>query len=43
MDRLSSTLFHDAGPKHFLPFYYKIMNYEDGRYDQLQRSGLSAD
>ncbi len=26
--RLSATIFHDVAPKDFLPFYYKIMNYE---------------
>jgi hypothetical protein len=29
--------------KDFLPFYYKIMNYQEGPYDQLHRSGLTAD
>jgi hypothetical protein len=43
MDRLSATIFHDATPKDFLPFYYKIMNYDEGPYDQLHTSGLSAD
>ena len=43
LDRLSATIFHDASPKDFLPFYYKIMNYEEASYDELHRSGLSAD
>ena len=43
LDRLSATVFHDASPKDFLPFYYKIMNYQEGAYDQLHLSGLSAD
>ena len=43
MDRLSATIFHDASPKDFLPFYYKIMNYQEGPYDELHTSGLSAD
>ncbi len=43
LDRLSATLFHDARPKDFLPFYYKIMNYQEGPYDELHTSGLSAD
>ena len=30
LDRLSATIFHDASPKDFLPFYYKIMNYQEG-------------
>jgi len=43
LDRLSATVFHDAKPQDFLPFYYKIMNYQEGPYDQLHTSGLSAD
>jgi hypothetical protein len=43
MDRLGATVFHDASPKDFLPLYYKIMNYEEGAYDQLATSGLSPD
>ena len=43
LDRLSATLFHDAKPADFLPLYYKIMNYEEGPYDELHTSGLSAD
>jgi len=43
LDRLSATIFHDARPQDFLPFYYKIMNYTEGPYDQLHTSGLSAD
>jgi len=43
LDRLSATIFHDATPKDFLPFYYKIMNYQEGPYDQLHTSGLTAD
>ena len=43
LDRLSATVFHDAKPQEFLPFYYKIMNYEEAPYDQLRGSGLSAD
>jgi hypothetical protein len=43
LDRLSATVFHDASPKDFLPFYYKIMNYQEGPYDELHLSGLSAD
>jgi len=43
LDRLSATVFHDASPKDFLPFYYKIMNYQEGPYDQLHTSGLTAD
>jgi hypothetical protein len=43
LDRLSATVFHDATPRDFLPFYYKITNYTEGQYDQLHTSGLSAD
>jgi hypothetical protein len=43
LDRLSATMFHDATPKDFLPFYYKIMNYQEGPYEQLPTSGLTAD
>jgi hypothetical protein len=43
LDRLSATLFHDASPKDFLPFYYKIMNYQEAPYEQLPTKGLSAD
>jgi hypothetical protein len=43
LDLLSATIFHDARPQDFLPFYYKIMNYEEAPYDQLPTSGLSAD
>jgi hypothetical protein len=43
LDRLSATVFHDATPRDLLPFYYKIMNYAEGPYDQLHTSGLSPD
>jgi hypothetical protein len=43
LDRLSQTVFHDATPEEFLPFFYKIMNYKEGPYDQLHLSGLTAD
>jgi hypothetical protein len=43
LDRLSETIFHDATPSDFLPFYYKIMNYQEAPYDQLASAGLSAD
>jgi hypothetical protein len=43
LDRLSLTVFHDAKPEDVLPFYYKIMNYEEAPYRQLPTSGLSAD
>ncbi|HUA62383.1 MAG TPA: hypothetical protein VML19_26745 [Verrucomicrobiae bacterium] len=43
LDRLSATIFHDAGPKDFVEFYYKIMNYQEGPYETLNTSGLTAD
>jgi len=43
LDRLSATVFHDASPKDFLSFYYKIMNYREGPYEELHTSGLSPD
>jgi hypothetical protein len=43
LDRLGATVFHDAAPQDFLPFYYKIMNYQEAPYEQLHLSGLSAD
>ncbi len=43
LDRMSLTLFHDAKPEDILPWYYKVMNYEEAPYRQLPVSGLSAD
>jgi hypothetical protein len=43
LDRLSSSIFHDATPKDFLPFFYKIMNYQEGSIDEIPTTGLSAD
>jgi len=43
LDRLSATVFHDASPKDFLSFYYKIMNYQEAPYTELPAKGLSAD
>src|SRR5215813_930735 len=43
LDHLSATIFHDATPKDFLPFYYKIMTYKEGPYEEIPKSGLSAD
>jgi hypothetical protein len=43
LDRLSATIFADAKPPDFLPLYYKIMNYQEGPYEQLHLSGLTAD
>ena len=43
MDGLSATLFHDAKPKDFEQFYYKLMNYQEGPYETLHTSGLTPD
>jgi hypothetical protein len=43
LDCLSATLFHDAAPKDFVQFYCKAMNYEEGTYETLNTSGLTAD
>jgi hypothetical protein len=40
--RLCSTIFADATPEDFTPFYYKIMGYDEAPYDQLPASGLSV-
>lgn len=41
--QLGSTLFHDARPEDFLPFYYKIMSYNEAPYEKLAVDGLSTD
>jgi hypothetical protein len=43
LDRLTATVFADANPQDVLPLYYKIMNYQEGPYEQLHLSGLTAD
>jgi hypothetical protein len=43
LDRLSSTVFHDARPEDFLAFYYKLMNYQGPSYEALPTAGLPAD
>lgn len=43
LDRLTATVFADATPQDVLPLYYKIMNYQEGPYEQLHLSGLTAD
>jgi hypothetical protein len=42
LDRISGTIFHDAKPEDVLPFYYKIMNYDEAAFAELPRAGLSA-
>ena len=39
--RLCSTIFADATPEDFTPFYYKIMGYDEAPFDQLPERGLS--
>jgi hypothetical protein len=41
LDRLSSTVFHDAQPQDYLEFYYKMMGHEEAPYGQLHIAGLS--
>ncbi|HZL43231.1 MAG TPA: hypothetical protein VFD66_08110, partial [Verrucomicrobiae bacterium] len=43
LDRISQTVFHDAKPEEFMPFYEKIMNYDEAPYAKLSESGLSAE
>jgi hypothetical protein len=43
LQRLGETIFHDMSPSDFLPFYYKIMNYNEAPFDQLGNAGLSPD
>ncbi|HUA91194.1 MAG TPA: hypothetical protein VL991_01435 [Terracidiphilus sp.] len=43
LDRLSETIFRDASPQDFLPFFYDVMGYHEAPYDQLHITGLSAD
>ena len=44
LDTLSATIFRDAKPQEFLPFYYKIVNLEkEVPYNQLPTHGLSSD
>jgi hypothetical protein len=41
--RLCSTVFADATPQDLLPFYYKMMNYDEKSYDEIEHNGLSVD
>jgi hypothetical protein len=43
LGRLSGTVFHDAKPEEILPFYYKMMNYDEPSMSDLPKKGLSAD
>ncbi len=43
LDRMSGSIFHDAKPEDVLPFYYKIMDYQEAPYADLPRAGLSAE
>jgi hypothetical protein len=43
MRQLGHTIFHDAEPKDFQDFYYKIMDYKEAPYDEVAATGLSAD
>lgn len=43
LEGLHAGIFHDAAPKDFLPFYYKIMNLQEAPFDELSTKGLSAD
>jgi hypothetical protein len=41
--RLCSSVFADATPQDLLPFYYKVMNYDEKSYDDIEHNGLSVD
>lgn len=41
--RLCSTIFADATPEDFAPFYYKMMGYDEAPFDELPARGLSDD
>jgi len=43
LDRLSATIFRDATPDQFLPFFYDVMGYHEAPYDQLHITGLSVE
>ena len=43
LDRLSATIFRDAKPEDFLPFFYDVMGYHEAGYDQLHSTGLSVE
>ena len=35
LERMSGSIFHDARPEDVLPFYYKIMDYQEAPYAVL--------
>jgi hypothetical protein len=41
--RMCQTVFADATPEDLLPFYYKVMNYDEKSYAEIQKNGLSVD
>jgi len=43
IERLCSSIFHDATPQDFMPLYYKMMGHQEAPFDQLHLTGLSAD
>jgi hypothetical protein len=43
LDRLGATVFRDAKPEEFLPFFYDMMGYHEASYDQLHITGLSVE
>ena len=43
LDRLSATIFHDATPKGLPSLLLQDHELSGGSYDQLHRSGLTAD
>lgn len=43
VDNIGSTLFADLSKQQLLDFDYSVMNFKEGSYDQLPRTGLSAD
>ena len=43
IDRLSATVFRDAKPEDYLPFFYDMMGYHEAAYDQLHTAGLTVE
>ena len=42
MEELCNSVFHDMTPQEFAPWFYKVMGYDAGPYEQLRASGLPA-